>query len=235
VSDRMTEERLLAWHFLREDGCLNHPPYTKVEVGQTLMTDGEPIHVFYASVRAIDALAYASGPIVCRVELRGVIVADDDKAVANQRTVLAMADASTVLHEFACDGAEAALREHGVTDKRSWAAIETKRKWLKGEATSEELKEAREAAEAAAEAAARGARTARTARKEAGQSRWAEEVAEEAARWASWAAGEEAAEETARWAGVLVPAWLAGRVVERNIDLEKRLRQLLALEEVDCE
>lgn len=64
------------------------------------------------------------------------------------------------LHELACVFAECALaaaREAGrEPDARSWAAIETKRKWLRGEATDEQLAAARGAERAAAEAAAPG-------------------------------------------------------------------------------
>ncbi len=58
-----------------------------------------------------------------------------------------------VLHAFACDCVERVLvreRECGrEPDPRSWRAIETKRMWLRGAATDEELAAARDAAEAA--------------------------------------------------------------------------------------
>lgn len=107
-------DKVLGWLWL--------PAHTKVEVGQTLTTE-------HASPRALDALQYAEGTVICQLGLSG--------------KVLAMADATTVLHKFMCGCAEQALldeREAGrEPDKRSWAAIETKRKWLKGEATDEEL------------------------------------------------------------------------------------------------
>ena len=142
------------WHFLRQDGCLNYPPYTKVEVGQTLtLDDGEPAlceRGFHASKRAIDALYYAPGPIICRVELGGVIVHDDDKMSASERTVLWMADATNALHECACLYAEEALRVAKVVDDpRCIAAIQAKRRWMRGEITDEELAAARDAAWAA--------------------------------------------------------------------------------------
>ena len=64
-----------------------------------------------------------------------------------------------VLHEFACQFAERALdrraeRDGSVADPRSRAAIETKRRWLRGEADNEELSAARSAARSAAEYAA---------------------------------------------------------------------------------
>ncbi len=58
------------------------------------------------------------------------------------------------LHEFACRCAEEALKLVKDPDPRSVAAIEAKRKWLKGEITDEELVAAWAAAWAAARAAA---------------------------------------------------------------------------------
>ena len=61
------------------------------------------------------------------------------KVCAEYRKVLWWADCTQVLHEFACDEAERALELAGNPDPRSLKAIETKRKWLKGEATDDEL------------------------------------------------------------------------------------------------
>lgn len=148
-------DKTLAWHWLPNNGCLRHPPHTKVEVGQTLTAEGpRPLELckngMHASLRALDALQHAPGSIVCLVELSGEIVEGDDKLCARHRKVLAMADATKTLHEFACWCAEQALlreREAGrEPDKRSWTAIGVKRRWLKGEATDEELHAARAAA-----------------------------------------------------------------------------------------
>jgi hypothetical protein len=117
-------DKVLVWQWL--------PECTKVKVGQTQTVEG-PLELcdndMYASRRALDALQYAEGTVICQLGLSG--------------KVLAMADATEALHEFACWCAEEALlRERAAgrePDKRSWAAIETKRKWLKGEATDEEL------------------------------------------------------------------------------------------------
>ena len=154
--------KTLAWHWLPDNSCLRYPPHTEVEVGQTLTAEG-PLELcengMHASLRALDALQYAPSAIVCRVELSGEIVEGDDKLCARHRKVLAMADATKTLHEFACWCAEQALlreREAGrEPNPRSWAAIEVKRRWLKGEATDEELYVARAAARNAAWDAAR--------------------------------------------------------------------------------
>ena len=58
------------------------------------------------------------------------------------------------LHEFACRCAEEALKRVDNPDPRSVAAIEAKRKWLRGEISDEELTAAWAAAWAAASAAA---------------------------------------------------------------------------------
>jgi hypothetical protein len=137
---------MLAWHFLREDRKLRYPPYTLVEVGQKSTVE-PPLELcewgLHASKRAIDALNYAPGSMACQVELSGEILEGDDKVCATERTVLKMIDATNTLHEFACWCAGQALlkeREAGrEPDPRSWAAVEAKRKWLRGEITDKEL------------------------------------------------------------------------------------------------
>lgn len=55
----------------------------------------------HASTRAIDALCYAPGPIVCRVAVAGEIVRGDDKLVCSRRNPLWAFDATEVLRLFA--------------------------------------------------------------------------------------------------------------------------------------
>lgn len=93
-----------------------------------------------------------------------------------------------ILHEFACRCAEYALSFVDNPDPRSIAAIEAKRKWLRGEITDKELDAARAAARDAASDAARYAAwyAARTA---------AWDAARTAAQAAAWAAARDAARE----------------------------------------
>jgi hypothetical protein len=130
----------LYWHFLREDRCMQHPPHTLVEAGSTYTAVG-PLWLcgngMHASVQAIDALEYAPGNIVCRVRLGEERVSDTDKVCARERTVLWMADAAPVLHEFSCLLAQRAL-DHATErghppDPRSTAVLVAKRAWLRGE------------------------------------------------------------------------------------------------------
>ena len=170
-----------AWHFLTEDGAMQWKcgRVLKPKVGQTLTRDPEKLELcsygLHASVRLIDALQYAPGPILCRVEMGGRIINGDDKLVASERTVLAMFDATRTLHEFAVWCARDALAQIKNPDKRSLAALDAKEAWLRGEISAAEL----DAAWVAASAAARDAA-------------WA------AARDAAWAAASAAASAAAR-------------------------------------
>ena len=79
-----------------------------------------------------------------------------------------------VLHEYACRCAEYALTFVREPDSRSIAAIEAKRKWLRGEISNDDLTAARDAAARAAAA-------------------WAANAAANAAAWAANAAANAAA------------------------------------------
>jgi hypothetical protein len=163
------------WHFLRQDGKLayyadnpNSMDGVVVKPGMVFEVEGEIIpcvNGLHASKRALDALDYAPGPIVTRVQLDGQIVVEGDKAAASKRRVLWMADATRTLHLFTCLCAEEALnsiRKRGLqVDPRSERAIEVKRLWLDGKATDDELAAAWSAAwDAALSAASSAARAA---------------------------------------------------------------------------
>ena len=130
-----------------------------------------------------------------------------------------------ILHEFACRCAEYALSFVEGPDPRSIAAIEAKRKWLRGEITDAELAAACDAAwDAAHDAAMYAARIAARvaaqdvawviARVIAQDAAWA--AAKAAARAAAWAATNDAALDTA----------CAARDAARKHELEI-LRELL--------
>jgi len=185
----------------KEIGWIWLPAHTEVKVGQTLTAEG----LEYVSPRALDALQRSPGTTICRIDQSG--------------TVLTMADATTVLHEFGCWCAEQALLQAvHEPDPRSWAAIETKRKWLRGEATDEELDAAGDAAwdakqeasyvtsDAAASAVSAAARDAA----------WAATWAACSAAWAAtWTV-------TAAWDAARDATWAA-----QNAKLEEMLNDLL--------
>ena len=207
---------MLAWHFLAEDKRLGYNDGRLVEVGQTLECEGEPVlcsNGMHGSARLIDALRYASGPIVCRVEIDGDVIEGKYKLCGRRRTVLWMLDATRLLHEFACWCAEDALALVEQPDARSVAAIEAKRRWLNGEITDEELAAARAAARDAASAAAEA-----VARDDA----WS--AAEAASRAAAWDVAWSAARDAAR-AAAGDDAWDAARDKQN-----KRLTEMVMAE-----
>ncbi len=203
---------MLAWHFLPEDKRLGYCDGRLVEVGATLECKGKPAlcsNGMHGSAMLIDALRYASGPIVCRVKIEGDVIEGDDKLCGRRRTVLWMLDATQILHEFACRCAEDALALVAQPDARSVAAIEAKRKWVKGKITDEELDAASDAARDAADAAYSAARDAALA---------AADGAYSAARDAALAAADGAysAARDAALAAADGAAWAAACAAARN-------------------
>ena len=95
-----------AWHFLAEDRRLGYSDGRLVESGHTYKVSRNfPLQLceygLHGSKRVIDALKYAPGPVVCRIEMIGVMVHDTDKSVAYRRKVLWMLDATDILSRFA--------------------------------------------------------------------------------------------------------------------------------------
>ncbi|WP_461367558.1 hypothetical protein [Candidatus Darwinibacter acetoxidans] len=220
----MSEERIQVWHFIRADYRTGERRL-KVEVGQTLSVEG-PLklckHGLHGSRKALDALYYAPGPVACLDEIWGDIIEGDDKLCGRYRKCLAMIDATYILHEFGCRCPERALtreREMGrEPDPRSWAAIDAKRKWLRGEIDDAKLAAARVAAEDAARAVAGGVSwAAAEAAALAAASAAAEDAAWAAARAAARAARAAAgnAARAAAWAAAEAAAWAAARDAAR--------------------
>ena len=225
---------MLAWHFLSEDKRLGNGDGRVVEVGVPLECKGDPVlcdNGMHGSVRLIDALRYAGGPIVCRVKIEGDVIEGDDKLCGRRRTVLWMLDATRILHEFACQCAEGALALVEQPDARSVAGIKAKRAWLDGKITDEELDAAWTASWAAAQDAAWGARAAALSALVA--ARAVEQDAVPAARSASWdardaaaRAASEAAAQDATWA-----ASLAARDAARDKQNERLTEMVMQAHE----
>src|SRR3972149_261127 len=105
-------DRWLGWHFLPADRRLRWGAREGGGAGRPSRAEGPLVrgeNGMHASHRAIDALSYAPGPVVSRVELLGERLDEGDKSCARERLVLWLADATTVLHEFACAMATDAL------------------------------------------------------------------------------------------------------------------------------
>ena len=218
MTDRNTK---LGWHWLPADRHLRYGDDRRT-LGTFDMchVPGKPDLCrsgLHWSPRIINALDYATGPILCRVECWGKTVHGSDKAASEYRQIRWWIDAEVVLWTWLCDTAEGALEVAGVADERSLAAIALRREWLLGRAvTDQEWNAARAAARNAARAAAWNA--ARAAARNA--ARAAARAAAQAAAWAAaraaaWNAAWAAARAAAR-AAAWNAAWNAARDAARN-------------------
>ena len=98
-------DTVTGWYFSEEARLLRYGDARPIALGVTHEVDA-PIEFcergLHASVRAIDALDFAPGPIVWRVELSGEIKLGDDKCVATHRKYIGGGvDASAVMRAFA--------------------------------------------------------------------------------------------------------------------------------------
>jgi hypothetical protein len=142
-------EPVLGWHWLKADRVLRSSEGEVVKPGKTYTVE-PPLRLcrrgLHASRLAVDSLAYAPGPVVCRVELFGQIAKGPDKLCATHRRVLWMADAAEALEGFACDTAAQCLKQAGVQKKAVSKLIQTRRLWAAGAASEEEFDAAWDAA-----------------------------------------------------------------------------------------
>jgi len=92
---------ILAYHFT--DGWQLRDGQPLV-VGSEYVFDGEPVMCecgYHASRHVFDALKYAPGSILSRVECREITDECDDKIVCRRRRVIATIDATKILRKFA--------------------------------------------------------------------------------------------------------------------------------------
>ena len=205
---------VLAWHWLPEMGKLTHGDRRKVVPGRTMKFNGDLVICssgFHASVRAVDALANAPGPIIQRVECFGLgdSCGHTDKLVCRERKCLWIADATDTLRAFA-----------------RWCALSVIEKWDAPPIVRQYLETGDESILAAARAAAWDA--ARAAAWDAASAA-ARDAASDAASDAAWAAAWDAASD-APWAAAWDAAWDAARDAQ-NTKLEEMLMALAPKEE----
>jgi len=95
------ETTTVAWHFTADDKLRDGRPVPPV--GDWLRHEGE-IEIcrtgLHASERLFDALSFAPGNMLHRVECRGIEGREDDKLVCRERRVLWTIDAEPVLRAF---------------------------------------------------------------------------------------------------------------------------------------
>jgi hypothetical protein len=195
-----------AYHFLKGNmtsGNGSEPPWT---VGETRGVKGELrlcSRGYHSSPTPAAALKYASGPILCLVEVSAPQAQDETKQVSRRRRLIAAVDVTTALHELACRIADDVLplwERQYPQDMRPRLAIEARRRWLRHEVTDAELAWA-----AGTAAGAAGAAGAAWAAGTAAGAAWAAWAAWDAA----WAAGAAAGAAWAAWAaaGAAGAAW----------------------------
>lgn len=202
---------VLGWHFTGDTLRDGRPVPA---VGETLVHDG-PVVIcdsgLHFSRWLIDALRYAPGPMIHRVECRKVLEEHYNKAVCRERTILWTVDGEEILRDFArrcvldvihlCDAPEVVVKylRSGDADLKdaAWDAA-----WG---GTWDATRGARCAAQAARAAAWEAARYAASgsARATAWDTAWG---AARAARDAAWEAARAAVREAA-WSAASAAAW----------------------------
>lgn len=148
-------KRILAWHFLKADmrsASGDDPAWSE---GEERMLSGKVAlckYGYHSSPTPLDALSYRTGGVLCRVEVSEPTESDGDehsynrKSVSVSRKLLAFADITSVLCEFAVDCAERVLphfEKKYPDDKRCRRCIEQTRAYLRGEIDVGELRKAR--------------------------------------------------------------------------------------------
>jgi hypothetical protein len=176
---RARSDKVLAWHFVSD----------RLRDGREIPADGEVLRHdgemkmcasgLHASVRCADALNYAPGHTLCRVECSGDLAHAHDKLICRERVIVSRIDATPMLRAWA-----------------RWCALQVIHLWNAPDIVREYLTTGDESKRAAAGAAAwrgSGTRAARAAAMAAAgavtSATWA---AAEAASWTARAAAVDA-------------------------------------------
>jgi len=111
---------LLAWHGTRADGTTRHLKVKELVGVKTLLAGDVELckNALHGSLRAVDMLRYSEGLWIKRTLHEGTILHDADKFGSSERTVVAEADATQVVVDWAFWCADRAVRVHAVTALR---------------------------------------------------------------------------------------------------------------------
>jgi hypothetical protein len=164
----MPKQKIKAWHFVTDDRMIAHQtPPMEVAPGYIYGEPNGDIIIcergMHASRTVYDALGFARGSQLCRVQVWGDVAEQPDKIVGRYREVLAIRDVASELRLWGCWCIRNTPINGGkvvwdlLTDERSRKAIEVAERFARNEATREELGAASAAAWGAASAAAWGA------------------------------------------------------------------------------
>lgn len=214
----MTEELKIDAYWFTAFNRLPHGDGRLITIGKTHHKHGEIIicrHGFHASREPYDALRFAPGHMLYKVQLWGDVQEQDDKLCARHRTYLAARDATDMLRRFAC--------RQALTCIDKWNApqvvrdyLETGSPALRSAAESAALNAAWNAALSAAESAARSAAESAT-ESVPWSAAWG--TAESATLSAAWSAAENAAW-SAAWKAALISAESAARQMFNEMAVE---------------
>lgn len=114
------------WHFLREDMMLRYSDGRTVKKGIWMKARnciGGPIlckQGMHASENILDAIQYAPGIILCKVNVRGNIITSKDKFVGMERVVLDFFNCRETFERFCLWCYERALKKCGITNETCW-------------------------------------------------------------------------------------------------------------------
>ena len=155
---------LLAWHGTRADGTTKHLKVKELVGVKTLLAGDVELckNALHGSVRAVDMLRFSEGLWIKRTLHEGKILLAADKIGSSERTVVAEADATQVVVDWAFWCADRAVRIHAVTALRQ-AGMDTEAEKLVSLATITDKKSADAASWALTAAANTAANTAYTA------------------------------------------------------------------------
>ena len=188
-------KRIKAWHFAplndKGQGYLRFDDGRIIKAGETYSCEGEPAlceNGMHGSRSIIDALDYAPGAFISRVEIWGDVQTDVDKIVGRHRKILWCYDATDVLRRFA-----------------RLCALDVVRLWNAPDVVVQYLKTGDESLRSAARSATWAARNA--ARDAAWDAAWAAvwDADRDAAWDAAWAA------RAAAWSAAWSAVWDADR------------------------
>jgi hypothetical protein len=155
-------DNVRAWYFCTDERKLRYEDKRAIVDGETLTVEGEPVLCkwgLHASESLVDALSYAPGAVLCRVEVGGTVLRGDDKLVGTSRKVVWSIPSAIVLPmavEFArwcADRAESA----------AWSAADAARSAHAAAADAWSAADAARSAHAAAADAWSAANAARSA------------------------------------------------------------------------
>ena len=238
---------LLAWHGCRADGTTRYLKVKEIVGVKTLLAGDVELckNALHGSMRAVDMLQYSEGLWIKRTLHEGTILHDADKFGSSERTVVAEADATKLIVDWAFWCADRAVRIHAVAALRQ-AGMNIEAEKLASLKAITDIKSAFAAANAAdgtdaANAASSAANAASSAASNTAVCavnavRAAADTAAYAAVHAAADAAADAAVDNTASAAANAVAYTAAATVEMNLlnaELERRLLALMGLTETE--